>query len=243
MKRLFLISAVFVLALNSSFVSADVVDFTETFAFDPLAFNSNWRGPDAAGNDLLTRVESGGPDGSAFVSFESSFADFPDGSGMGGGQPTPVLFRGQQNFDSSGGAFVGDWIEDGVTELSFEFRHNLPVPVTVFSRFASNANFPGALAIDFAPVLPFQWTEVSIAIDPTSPQFISFENSDFESIFSDIANIQIGVSVPEGFGGSPVPFTFDLDNVQVTTAAVPEPATGLFLGTLTMMTIARRRRS
>lgn len=238
MNKLFFVTT-FVLAVSlSTWGTADVVNFTETFAPN----DSNWRGPDSTGADILDFVTSGGPDGSSYVSFQSDFSDFPDGSGMGGGQPTPVFFRGQQSFGSSNGAFVGDWIEDRVTEFSFEFRHNLPVPVTVFSRFAPAANFPGAVAIDFAPVLPGQWTEVSIAIDENSPQFISFSGFDFESVFSNVANVQIGVSVPPGFGGSPLNFRFDLDNVQVTTAAVPEPATGLLLGVLMTMTLRRKRR-
>lgn len=236
MHKFFFPIAVLIVASLATCATASVVDFTETFA----AGDSNWRGADASGSDILDFFPSGGPDGSSFVSFETNFLSFPDGSGPGGGQPTPVLFRGQQNFGSSGGAFEGNWIEDNVTEFSFSFRHNIPQPVTVFSRFAPASNFPGALGIDFAPVLPNQWTEVSISIDENSAQFISFENSDFESVFSNIANLQLGVVVPEGFGGTPINFRFDIDNVQVTTA-VPEPGTGLALMIVGSVCAARRR--
>ena len=202
---------------------ADVVDFTETFD----SGDSNWRGQSSAGTDILDFVASGGPDGSSYVSFESNFVNFPDGSGMGGGQPTPVLFRGQSNFGSSDAAFEGNWLEDSVSDFSFSFRHDAPVPLSVFARFASPFNFPGAFAIQFAPVLPNQWTEIDVAIDPNNPQFVSFEGSDFDSVFSNVGNIQFGVTVPVGFGGSPIDFRFDIDNVSVKT--VPEPTATIML--------------
>ena len=237
MSRLFLFSLVTLSALSLvSFATADVVDFTETFAAD----DSDWRGAAASGADILDFVANGGPDGSSYVSFETNFINFPDGSGMGGGQPTPVLFRGQQNFGSSDGAFVGNWIEDGVQEFSFAFRHNMPAPVTVFSRFASASNFPGGLAINFAPAFPGQWTEVSIEINPNNPQFISFEGADFESVFTNVGNVQFGISVPEGFGGSPVNYRFDVDNVRVTT--VPEPSISTWIVAMSLFAFKRRKR-
>lgn len=86
--------------------SAQVVNFTETFT----GGDANWRGPAPDGSDALVVVGGGGPDGSSYVSTDFNFEFFPDGSGMNGGQPTVSVFRGQDEFGSSDGAFEGNWI-------------------------------------------------------------------------------------------------------------------------------------
>lgn len=232
-----LFAILFVTAIAISDASAQVVDFTETFA----GGDANWRGPAPDGSDALIVVGSGGPDGSSFVSTEFNFEFFPDGSGMNGGQPTPTLFRGQDEFDSSAGAFVGNWINSQVETFSFSFRHDIPVPVNVFARFSSPNNFPGVAAVEFVPLLPGQWTEISFDIDPANPQFF-FEGpaSTFESVFSNIGHIQLGVSVPVGFGGTTTNFTFDVDNIHVTT--IPEPGLGLIAVLAVAAVVSRRHR-
>ena len=128
--------------------SAQVTDFKETFET-----TSDWMdGQSPPGSVNL--VTSGGPDGSSYISTDFSFEFFPDGSGMGGGQPAPVLFRAQDEFGSSGGAFEGDWLASNVDQLTFSFRHNLPTPANVFARLSGPGNFPGALFVEFIPALP-----------------------------------------------------------------------------------------
>jgi hypothetical protein len=115
-------------------------------------------------------------------------------------------------------------------------RNNAPAPVNFFARFVSPAGFPGAVAVEFAPVLPGAWTEITIPIDPANPQFISFETSDFNTIFSSIGRIQVGVQVPASLAGNPGSFSFDLDQVSI----VPEPASVMLLMGLGVLGLRRR---
>ena len=219
------IGAIVVASACTTSVHAALVPFTEGFDSD----ESSWR--DSTGNALLNWFNTGGPAG-AGDGYASGMFNFA-GSAAG---DTPVILRGQESFGSSGGAFSGDWIADGVTEFSFSFRHDAPAPVNVFTRFASSFNFPGAVAVDFVPVLPNTWTEVTIAIEPANPQFISFSGQSFEAVFSSIGNLQIGVQVPGSLAGFDSDFTFDIDNVSIVPA--PGAASLLLAGLLT----GRRRR-
>ena len=204
--------------------SAIVVPFTEDFDAD----SANWF--NAAISSPVGWSSTGGPDGGAYATsdFNFQFTNTDD---------TPVIFRAQDEFNSSGNAFAGDWIAGGVTQFSFAVRHNAPAPLTFFARFAGPANIPGATAIGFVPALPNVWTTITIDINPFSPQFISFEGQTFEAAFGDIGHLQIGVSVPEGVGGLDQAFTFDLDKPTV----IPAPsAAGLFA--LVGAAALRRRR-
>jgi len=200
-----------------------IVPFTEEFTTD----GANWR--DNA-NAAVSWSGSGGPDDSAHVSAGFNFV-------ASEANATPVILRGQNNFGSSGNAFVGDWIADGVTSFAITVRHDANVPLNFFARFASPAAFPGAVAVNFTPVLPNTWTTLTFAIDGSNPQFINFEGSDFAGVFSNIGRVQVGVSVPASLAGVDAPFTFGLDRVGV----VPAPSTAL-LGLLGLGLAARGRR-
>lgn len=217
--------SLFTLALVSPARAQPQVPFTEDFVTD----SANWR--DAVGVNDLDWLAQGGPDGGAFAQGAFNFVASQK-------QDTPVILRAHDSFGSSGGAFTGNWITAGVSLLSAQVRHNAPEPLTYFVRLAGPNNFPGAVAINFAPVLPDQWTEISFAIDEDSPQFVTFEGSDFETIFSDIANMQYGVFVPSALSGVNQEFAFDIDKVTI----VPEPATIALLG-LGTLALARHRRS
>ena len=192
-----------------------VTTFTEDFDTG----DSNWFG----NTDPLTFLPAdGAPSFSAgHVSTEFSFTN----ASMFGAS---TLFRGQEGFGSSGGAFTGNYIDDNVTSISFFVRHNAPQPVSFSARFASIANNPGGLS-SATSILPDAWTLVSIDIEPDS--FISFSGSDFDTVFSDIANIQVLASAP-ALGMDPTEYVFELDAVTVDVFNVPEPTTAIlaFLG-------------
>lgn len=206
--------------------SAVVVPFTETF--DTTA---GWTNTDFA---QPTLVASGGPDGSSFISTRRSFANSSAGS-------FEVLFRGEPSLipgitpDASGGAFIGNWIDAGVDNISFDIRHNGVAPVNFFVRIANVARFPGAIAVEFQPVFGGQWTTISLDLTPDSPNFVSFEGADYNAVFSNAGPVQIGIDAG-ALAGIPGDFTFELDNVTIT------PAPGAAFALLAAGGLAARRR-
>lgn len=217
------IVAGFAIAFAGS-ASAGLIGATETFDTD----SANW--VNAAGSGFLDWFPSGGPDGSAFASGAFNFANTNTGD-------TPVILRAQSAANSSGGIFFGDYISEGVSELRFSIRHDAPSPATFFVRFAAPANFPGATAVLFTPVAGDIWTDISVILDPSNPQFVTFEGSDFNTIFSNIGRLQFGVSVGDGLAGVDQSFRFDIDNVRLVPA--PGALVGVFSAGLFM---TRRRR-
>lgn len=213
-------SVAVMITTGSSF--AAVVPFTETFAAD----GANWRN---STSNPVTWSASGGDGGSAYVSGPFNFVNNV-------ANDTPVILRGQSNFNSSGGALFGNWIADGVTSFSIAVRHNASGPLTFFSRFASPAAFPGAVAVNYAPVMPNTWTTLTFPINAANPQFISFEGADFNTVFSNVGRVQVGVSVPASMAGVDQVFAFDLDTVSL----VPTPGALALLGLAGVF--ARRRR-
>jgi len=200
------------------------VPFTETFDGGV----AGWTGANAT--QPLEAVASGGPDGSAFARRSFSFAASQDSD-------TPVLIRAHANQGASAGAFTGDWLADGVTRFTARVRHDAPQPLSFFARFASPFNFPGGFAASFVPVQPNVWTELSFDIDPANPQFVTFEGSDFETVFGNVGNVQLGVTVPAGLAGVDQTFRFDVDSATI----VPEPATAAVLALGAALAGARRR--
>jgi hypothetical protein len=184
---------------------AVTVPFEESFSADA----SNWKN---SASTNPTYVATGGSDGGGYVQTSFAFTSSPS--------TAPVLFRGHDLFDASGDAFVGDWISAGVTKLRAKVRHNAPQPLTFFARLASPVSFPGAVTSDLAPVVPNTWTEIEFDTVPGSPQFTSFEGSDFAAVFSNIGNVQIGARKPEALANDATPYVYELDQVSI----VPEPA-------------------
>ncbi len=218
---------VFFAALSSVAVcaaaGAATVPFTESFAVG----SASWRDNGAVSE--ATWAPSGGPDGSAHVSTATNVNAAVFGA--------LTVFRGHSAFGSSGGAFVGNWIGEGVTQFSFDVRHNASMPLSFGTRFAAPANSPGASAVDFTPIAPGVWSTVTIPINPANPQFVSFGGSDFATIFSSIGNIQLILSVPGALQGSGAVITVDADNIRI----VPGPAPAV-LALAAAIGLMRRRR-
>ncbi|MEM1186354.1 MAG: hypothetical protein AAGI53_15295 [Planctomycetota bacterium] len=219
--------AILAMAMATGVAAANVDDFTETFET-----NAGWID---GGFTPLTEVASGSSDGTSYVTTNRSFLNTDPGS-------FDVLFRGEPSVlpgiipDASGGAFQGDYISSGITQLSFDVRHNGVAPVNFFVRIAPPTRFPGAIAVEFVPVFGGSWTTVTIDISSSSFNFVSFEGFTYDDIFDDVGLIQIGID-STNLAGIPGDFTFDLDNVSIT----PTPGvTGvLAIGGLVA---ARRRR-
>ena len=212
-----------VLATLLAFASpaaALTVGFTETFGVDASGWVNATSGP-------LTFVASGGPDGSSYV--ETTFGSIND--------PGTVHFRGNIANFASGGAFAGDWITEGVSFLSADVIHDAPAPVNFFFRITTGVNFPAHVGLVVIPVLPGVWTNIGLEIFEANPFLIPEAGpGTFNTVFSNVTNVQVGVSVPVALEN--VPFTYGLDNVTI----IPEPGTGLLLGGgLVAMAVRRRR--
>jgi|CXWL01.1.fsa_nt_gi hypothetical protein len=222
---MFSIIAATCVLVTSTAARATLVPYTEEFAAD----SANWR--DAAGLTPLSWNASGGPDSSSYASTSFNFVSSAPNA-------TPPIMRAQDEFNSSGNAFVGNWIADGVNQLSVDVRHNASTPLTFFTRIASPVNFPGVAAVDFVPVLPNTWTTLIFPIVPGNPQFV-FEGppSTFNSVFSNVGHLQVGVMVPAALAGLDQSFTFDVDKASI----VPEPASIFAIACSAFLLIPRRR--
>jgi hypothetical protein len=200
---------------------AVTVPFTEEFQND----SANWRNNNSI--TPLTWNAGGGPDGSTYASATFNFA----GSGAGG---TPAIIRGHDEFNSSGGAFVGNWITSSVAGFGVYVRHNTGVPLTFFVRFADPVNFPGAVKVVSTPVASGQWTSIQFPIP--DPDFV-YEGPPFPDVFDNIGHVQIGVIVPSSLAGVNQDFAFDIDKVSLSAATVPAVSEwGMVVTALLVMT-------
>jgi hypothetical protein len=207
-------ACVALVALLTSSAGAVTVPFTEDFATN----NSNWgKSPGAfTGADY---VATGGPTGAGdgFISTAFTFA---------GGDLGQLVFRGQDNFNSSNDAFVGNW-NGTVTALSFYIRQNSSIPLDVGVRLATSANFPAANWISQIDVQPNVWTKVTIPItDTPGPDVIYTPEGPITlaSVINSLGNIQIlsqRQTLPVG-----TVVTFDVDKVSI----VPEPSSMVLAG-------------
>lgn len=204
----------FAMALAFMFVdlatAGPVSAFTEDFAIDA----AQWR--DSTGASTLGWAPNGGPDGGAYVATSMNFVGTASNA-------TPILFRAHDEFNSSLGAFVGDWVAGGVNTFSAYVHHDAPMALNFFVRFSGPENFPASAKVFVIPVAPNTWTELSMPLpDPT----LVFEGPfSYGQVFSNIGHVQMGVSA-QGIAGQDQTIHFGLDKVSI----IPEPATLLLLG-------------
>ncbi|MFG0245979.1 MAG: hypothetical protein ACF8MF_08030 [Phycisphaerales bacterium JB052] len=204
--------------------NAGVSSFTETFE---TGANGWLQGSFSA----PTYNATGALDGSAYI---SSTADLNSAGPFG-----LTVFRGQDDFDASGDAFVGDYLAGGIDRISFDFRHNAGQDLGVALRVASSTNFP-AFAVELAgPVASDEWVTLSFDLSFFNP-LVTIEGAPtpqaFNEIMAAIGNLQVSVDRPDGLD-TPLVVDFDLDNVAIT----PAPSALALLG-LSGLATARRRR-
>lgn len=209
-------TASIVLIAAAGFASAGIVSpFTETFDTD----NSGWRdGPQspAAWN------AGGSISGSGDVNSAGAF-------GL-------LIFRAQDEYGSSGGAFIGDYITSGINSISFDIRHDAGIDLTFAVRFSTVNNSPAFVIFSDQAVSSGSWTTVTLAISADAPGYTPAGGT-FESVAPQIGHVQILVSRPADLT-APLPTNFDLDNVSI----VPAPGAIALLG-LGGLAATRRRRA
>ena len=226
LKRNLICSVAFLGLLSSLGVSSLAFATTVTEEFDTS--NEGWLSGAFA---PLTYNASGGPDGSSYVSLSgTSFSDYDQ----------TAAFRGHDDFDASGDAFVGNWIAYGWVTLSAWIRHDGPEAASFFTRIATADNFPAFVAINPVPVAPGVWTEVVFDVNPLSSTLIPEGPTAYPAVFGNVGNVQFGLSAPAGFENDTTPIVFDLDKVTVT---VPEPVSAGLLGLgMSMILLSRKRK-
>lgn len=219
------------LALSTGGASvAAIVPFTENFTND----SADWRANDQITN--LTWNAAGGPDGSSYASGNFSFQNQAEGG-------RPAILRAHDEFGpsgSSGGAFVGNWLSEGVTGFSMWVRHNAPVPLNFYARYADPANSPAAASLEFIPVQSNTWTKVTFSIAFGTPNLFleGFPSMTlYNNTFDSIGHVQIGADTPAELVGDPTVYTFDLDQPTL----LPEPASAALIGLLGSLVVLRRR--
>jgi len=206
---------------------------SQAAVFHSQDFNDGTNGWRFATATTLDAVGSGGPDGSAYVS-----RTFDPGSGA------PIIFRAQEEFAGIDSSYVGNWITSGVYQVSAYVRHNAPEPLQFNVRMSNPANFPGAsyyspLVTPFVPANV--WTKVTFDVTATSPQNVTYEGTDYATVFSNVGHIQFGANLPTALFEGTASYTFDLDSVEV--LAVPEPASvGLAAVACSGLALVVRRR-
>lgn len=144
---------------------------------------------------------------------------------FGGG--SPVTFRASFSDNVSGGAFVGDYLAEGVAAIKISFRHNAPEPLNLFMRVANQFNFPGAVINQAVSIPANTWTDILFPIDPNSA-LCTGETIPCSTAFANVQNLQFGTDAPLGLTTIDAAFTLDID--RVTIVAVPEPGTALLMG-------------
>jgi hypothetical protein len=182
--------------------------FTEDFTSN----TANWK--NSASLDLAYAPE-GGPGDSAHVTTDFSFV---------AAGPQVAIFRAHNAFDSSGDAFVGNWLAENVGRLTGYVRHNAPMPLDFFVRLATSANSPAVSFTLPQPIPAGSWEPVDFWIDFANPLHTNEGSPSitfYNNVLSNVGNVQIGVLTPAELAGNPASFQFDLDRVSI----VPEPAT------------------
>jgi hypothetical protein len=202
------------------------VPYTEAFATDA----ADWAvSPD--GTQLATWNATGGPAGGTFISRAGSGPD----TGFGPFVSGPILFRGQDAFDSSGDRFVGDWITGGVGTFSVDVFHDHTASLLFQVRLANPANSPGASSIDVS-VSPGAWTTLTVPIVDSAAAFQTYGQlgnppnaTAWSEIFSSIGNIQIGLA-PGQVGSTGLASSVTLGMASPAISAVPEPGVWAVVG-------------
>ena len=196
--------ALFALGLPVGPASAVTVPFTEGFTTG----DSGWRG-----NTNSVGTLDWSSDG--YVTEVFNFQSLtPTSQG-------PVLFRANASAGASGGAFAGDYILNGASEIRALVRHNAPTDVVFFARFAASPfGFPGGIISQTAGISAgSSFTELVFDLSPGNPNLVLEDPlQGYSAVFGFVGNVQFGVAVPASLAGVNANYSFDITSVEI----VPE---------------------
>jgi hypothetical protein len=223
---------IFVLGLTPILLPTAGLALTYPFNENFEAGTADWR---ENANANVDHVATGGIYDSGYVTTEFSFTSADN--------LQEAVFRGQNNFDSSGDAFVGNWLAAEVSRLRAFVRHDAPVSLDFFVRVATSGNSPAVSFTQPLPVTPgASWTKLDFDISFANP-FRTNEGPPtlafYNNVMANVGNVQIGVIVPVELADDPQTFTFDLDRIGI----VPEPSSVMLALCGVALALVRRRRA
>lgn len=208
------ICAGLLLTLSNATVAQSIID-QENFNGGAADWVDETRG-------AVTHFASGGRNGGAYISTTANI-NTSSGGDFGG----YVLFRCAVNpsqlpsQNCSSGKFVGNWyLQDGVQELRFWFRHDSSKPggLQPTIRIAVPGNNLGGSAI--LPAIPANtWTRIDVPIDPQSNVWDDNWGSlspNAVQILKNVGRLQPGIYVdPSDPTYTESNVKFDIDDVQI----------------------------
>ncbi len=217
------------LVASSTALNAGVSFFTEDFEGGA---NGWLEGTFTAPTEFAT----GALDGSAYISTDADL----NSAGMFG----LSVLRGEDAFDASGDAFVGNYLTSGITNISFDFRHHAGIDLNIALRVATSGNTPGFAVEQPSLISSGQWVHLEYELSPLNPLWTPEGGGPgfdpfafFASVMESVGNIQVSVDRPDGLT-DPFVVDFDFDNIAIT----PAPSAIALLG-LGGLAVSRRRRA
>lgn len=217
-------AAIAAVAVIASGAHAGVIGFHESFVSD----TAGWRSATGAA-DLGWSAAAGSMD-AAFVTSTFNLTNAVAGDDHQG------VFVAHSMYNSSNCGFVGRWIDDGVTGVTFRFRHNLSEAIRVTARFAPITDAPGCIVATSQLVQANTWTTISFDLQRDSTDIISFEGARYMACLTNVHSMQIGFSVSNTLAGQNFEGSFSMTDFTV----VPAPAASALL--LAFGAVGGRRR-
>ncbi|MCP4002420.1 MAG: hypothetical protein GY727_16080 [Gammaproteobacteria bacterium] len=182
-----------------------------------------------------TEHASGGHDGGAYISYTGEIATNTASFGS-----ALIQFRCQNTACVNGNTFMGDWISEDVTTLSYWFKHDSDISLEAYVRIGSSA---GGAASWLSGVLmpPDTWYQLVLQIDDPSIFDPGFGGKTYNHIFTQVGKLQPGIFFAEPVVYTESAVTFSIDDVQLNAVPIPA-AVWLFASGLAMLGFTRRKK-
>lgn len=235
MRTAWLVTSGFALLLCAVCIPAQALTFPFTENFD--SNRAAWEG--YGDNIELGHSLTEGVNDSGYVFHSTDVNALPNSDQLMGSQGL-LLFRANAADNASGGAFTGNWLAAGVTNVTAYVQHDYEhAPIDFFLRITGGNPGAGAVLFDLGvnPIVDTgdNWTRLSFEISEANSMATS---GDFNSVLPNVANFTIGAILAQDLSNAGIPISFKLDQVSL----VPEPSSILLvLGACVGLLLHRRR--